>query len=739
MKEHIINILTKYIDSLNFIDDDLKNISIRYIEFCVYNYYKTITNNNTFIKELKDVLFVVQTFNKETFEWKILKTITLDNINVRKGLIYFAIYISSTNFLDYKLIEAYQSAKPNLLKAVSVNLWNIKYIEKMNYLNSIYIAEYRNNDISSFRAFNINIDNLLIHDLLCEFITGNIEVLKLNKKFFELFDESVKDKSKSSTINSFKDFSIDIFREQFKFYDTLDLSNILCAFYLFLWGFEPEYDLFPKSSGITYKALKRKEFFKEYRTGYRLVIYNPLDPVPLFDKWIVDYNVFATNFLLVNNTNGKSINFELVNDKIYRQYVKTWLWKDSTISIKAKLDYFFYVNRFFNFISSNKKNDDINTISLEEAVSYKNYILNTIESDTNASKYLYNIQGVLSYLKDNNLMKIEDNVLYHLKYPSKSKNKAKTVPLEDLNKLAYLMDKNGENSTLNKLYYLIFYIILQTEFRISHILALETDCVEETAKKGQYIINTKTKTSNGFDIREGITSYLKEQIDYISKITQGLRNECREKKLKKRLFITTNYSRKLIISSIRIESFNDYLSECCKELGIAHYNASNLRDTHMTKAEEYIIRKGLSEIEQTALTGHTNTNTVNRHYVESNITEMLELVHGIIIGNVDINGKIITYADESIANSKNEVENGCGYCQCDSCKDNSCLSCFMCNDFVATVDRIPYFEEQLQIINHKITEATIPHDKEDLLNIKQLLLNYLKALYIKREEVKSNG
>ncbi|WPC42390.1 tyrosine-type recombinase/integrase [Clostridium sp. JS66] len=739
MNEYIINTLSNHIDTLKFTDNYLKDICKDYIKVCTTNYYMPITNKYTFIRELKEVLNILQNCNKEDFYWKNLKITILDKMNIRKGLINFSIYLSSTDYFDYELQQEYQIAKINLLKAISTKSWNERNIRAMKYLNSIYITELGKMTDRFQIAFCINISNIIIHDLLCDFIDRNASVLRSNSTFFEVFENSIKDKSKLEKVKTFKDFSIDIFKEQFKFYDNINLSNILCSFYLFLWNFDPSYNLFPKSSGIDYKALKRKGFFKEYKEGYRSVLYNPLDPIPLFDRWIINYNGFDCNWLSVNHGNGISINFELVNTITYRYYIKSWFWKDSSISLKAKIDYFFHIYRFFNFISNKKNDNNLNTISLEETLCYKNYVLSTIDSDTNASKYIYNIRGILRYLKEENFIEMDDNVFYHLRYSSKSENTAKVVPDGDLNKLAIMLEKNAELSDLNKLYYLLFYIILETEFRLSQILSLEIDCVEETAKKGQYVINSKTKTSNGYTLPQSITIYVKKQIDYILKITQDLRNECREEDLKKRLFIKGNYSRKLIISPITSENFAEYLSECCKKLSIPHYNPSNLRDTHITKAKEFTIRNGLSDVEQNTLTGHTSTNTANRHYIESKIADMLELINGTIIGDIDINGNIVAHANESLANKENEVENGCGYCQCNSCKNTSYLSCFMCSDFVATLDRIPYFEEQIKIIDFKLLKVTIQHDKEDLLNIKQLLLNYLKALHLKREEIKNNG
>lgn len=353
-------------------------------------------------------------------------------------------------------------------------------------------------------------------------------------------------------------------------------------------------------------------------------------------------------------------------------------------------------------------------MTIEEVLLYKNHIFNIIDTDTNISKYLYNINGILRFLKEAGLMNFDDNIFFHLKYSSKSLNNSKAIPNDELILLANLLKSNSENSDLNKLYYLIYYIALETEFRITQILSLDIDCVDDTAKKNQYVLSSKTKTSEGEEIPQAITIYVKHHIDDIKRITQELRNECQEKDLMNRLFLKRNYSKKLIISPVTRENFNDYLSVCCKTLNIPHYSASNLRDTHITKAEEFRIRNGLSDIEQTILTGHKNIEIDSRHYVTYDITEMLELIHGTTIGNIDINGQVFKQLDSSIANSDNEVEEGCGYCNIKACSINSYLGCLMCNFFVSTIDRIPFFEEQIKIMDNKLLQ-------ENYLMIKRII------------------
>jgi len=57
----------------------------------------------------------------------------------------------------------------------------------------------------------------------------------------------------------------------------------------------------------------------------------------------------------------------------------------------------------------------------------------------------------------------------------------------------------------------------------------------------------------------------------------------------------------------------------------------------------------------------------------------------------------------------------------------------LCEYFIATIDRIPFFEEQINAIDKKIENALIIHDREDLVNKKRLLVNYLSRLLCLKE------
>ena len=158
----------------------------------------------------------------------------------------------------------------------------------------------------------------------------------------------------------------------------------------------------------------------------------------------------------------------------------------------------------------------------------------------------------------------------------------------------------------------------------------------------------------------------------------------------------------------------------------------------MTKAEEFIVRNQLSDMQQNILSGHRTTETDHRYYTDTDIRTLLESVHGIIIGNVDVNGRIIDESD-NVVSVENSVSNGCGYCSNSTCNDYSMLDCLMCKHFVTTISRLPYFEEAIKMIDHRIENTVITHDKEDLVNIKRLYVGFINEILKRREEDGKNA
>lgn len=88
----------------------------------------------------------------------------------------------------------------------------------------------------------------------------------------------------------------------------------------------------------------------------------------------------------------------------------------------------------------------------------------------------------MQFVNDYNVAKISKGVFYHLQHRNELNNTSRPIPDDDLNKLATVILENCDKGLIYKLYFTIFCICLETEFRISQIVALTADCVRENSK-----------------------------------------------------------------------------------------------------------------------------------------------------------------------------------------------------------------------------------------------------------------
>lgn len=467
-----------------------------------------------------------------------------------------------------------------------------------------------------------------------------------------------------------------------------------------------------------------------------------MEKTPECDKWLFCYKKSENSSIYEID----AVDFTRILSKTYRSWVKHYIWKED-VKVHSKLDPLPMFVKAFNYVHDIKTGAALNVFAtsgdetkfdVRDAMAYKNYILEAYENNRTRNAHIYSIRNLLRHVFRNNLGDIDAGVFYTLNHTvDQTYDNTCPIPNSELSQLSALIKEKASSDPLADMYSSIFFIALETEFRGSQIVSLPKNCLRETAKNGEYVVVSETKTSAGELVEQPISAYVEREIRHVMQITNIYREKCTNTRLKNHLFIVPGAKRNTFKPLSKVK-FNSFLKACCSELALPLYTLENLRDTHMTKAEEFKIRNQLSDIEQSVLTGHSSTVVDDIHYVKLDIREMLETLHGTIIGDVQLDGKIYSSLDSSITNSENEVSNSCGWCKSSSCNVMVNLDCPMCKNFVTTISRLPYFEEQVKILDKKIVAASIPHDKEDLVNIKRLMLRYIEEI-LKKKEAVENG
>lgn len=581
----------------------------------------------------------------------------------------------------------------------------------------------------------INCKDHIIRSYIQEFLyefTNCFAEKRLIDIFCENFDNSLND--------TFNEFNIDTLIHQIRYFASMNekplLVKIVASFYRFLYNYK-NIDVAHNNKYIA-AALHRQRIADEIASGYQIFVYNPLSSCPDIDKWIVCYQRTPHSEYI----DTEVFDFSSIQVKLYKKWFKEYVWY-SNGTIRTKRDIMYRILPILHYISNLKsgkilsifspKGTPHESITVSEINAIRNYIASSSNNSRTRNGTIASIRMFFNYISDVYPGAVPAATYYLLRSsPGKDYDSQKAIPITEIEAIAKVMKRNAETDILYAILYAVFYLALETEFRGSQIMRLTKDCVHEAAKKDEWVVLSDTKTSAGELTEQPITRYVKREIDEVIKLTETYRQNCSDTRLKNLLFIVPDI-RKGVYVPLKLHRFNNYLKDCCKIAGTPEYSMQNLRDTHMTLGEEYVVRNALSDIEQCIISGHKSTATDTIHYVDPDIKTMLEATYGIIIGNVDVEGKILKQVDKKVATSYNEVSHSCGYCNSSSCHDFSYLDCLMCKDFVTAPDRLPFFEERIKSVDELIQNATIPHDKEDLVNIKRLLLHYVEGILQMKE------
>lgn len=591
------------------------------------------------------------------------------------------------------------------------------------------------------------ISNIEIHGIRTILSYANIECEELlnqwlefykqkndNRECFHIVSANFDDSLKMFEINSLDDINFETYYNQLFYFNNkfnIKCAKLITSFYLFLSKhFNP--NLF-EDSNIDVMVLQRCGICEELLDGFKIINYNPVEDIPKEDKWLLFYRNIDKNNSATTSTGLILVDLTKIKSDEYRFWVKYYIWKN-TSSVKGRVDNLYALVDFFNYIYDLKNGIELSiyckpntslNINTNEIIAYKMYILNRRISEKTRRSYLSIVSRCLDNISLHQISSFEKGVFYSLKYKSDNSTNPRTLSNEEISKLVSYTKELSSDSVIDAIYHSIICLLLETEFRISQILSLTIDCIKEANKTNQYVIVSRTKISSEEE-QQPISIQTKRTLDNVINLTYQYRKDCAIDNLKTYIFLVPgkkNGTYKIITP----DNVRKYMKKCCENIGLPAYNASNLRDTHITKVKDFIAKNKMSALTEKVLTGHLSSNSDN-YYEDIDIRTLLEATYGMVIGDVDIKGKIIDKVPENISTDKNLVYHECGYCEAKTCHDNSYLECLMCKDFIATISRIPFFQKQIEFIDNEILKKEIRHDKEDLVNIKRLLLEYLNRL-----------
>lgn len=459
--------------------------------------------------------------------------------------------------------------------------------------------------------------------------------------------------------------------------------------------------------------LSRTSLTKELFEGYRTVFYNQMDKVPSYDKMLLLPNGEEKKSTQLTSESVVSIDFTKIQNKHFRQLVKEWFWA-STSSINTSsrevLKIAVFLNMFF------PDSEGVFDITQTICANYKSYVQSKWPKTETRNSRIYPILSFVRYLDNYTPINVDKECyLYLVNRGALNRNGPVGVKQEHLEQIAAYINDHKNDSHNSYCLYVMFHIALNTEFRVSQIVSLPSNCVKESLKANEYVINTNMKQS-GYEsvdqpcarvVKDIIFAYLNATDDYRSNLSSNLR---------KYLFIHEDITGK-VKTPFKAFQFSDYLKSICKELNLPSYTAKNLRITYITNAKAYAQRNGLSDLTLLRITNHANMDTVNNHYIQEQIIDALQATIGVIIGDVNIDGTISENSDGFNTSEDVSVANGLGFCQSMQCTNQGPLPCQRCKHFFTTIENIPYYRQEIKRLQTINNGSLRPHDAEDINNL----------------------
>lgn len=539
-----------------------------------------------------------------------------------------------------------------------------------------------------------------------------------NKKSTTLFPILLNNRK----ITSINDFSDKTFYQDFKMASSNFLSykgknlnahekSLLKNLYSYLLNKYPDnFDI------LTFDVINHNNIFKLIDENYRIVRRNIFDDVPLqYNKWIL----LDTNDIFV-------IDFNLVNQESFRDGLKKYFWEDTSSKTETKRLSFHALVKGLNTLP-----DNIKKIGIKETTNLKEKIAGDKLSQS-GFVYISNIRSMLLYFEEINLITINKTALNFLKMNNvKSKGVTSYYSKEDMAAiLKYLnnqvkTEKNDNLRVLTQLQLIATIYVLNTAMRLETVCNLKISDLNCIDNNYFYIADSKKEKNTKYNITPGI----KKLHDEILKITANYRTENPE--LSDYLFIYKRL-RGNNLSLLDKRKLNSKIKEVSKELNIEPLGITGVRNRFMNNIIYNLNTDNNGAIVQ-ALSKHS-LNVHYNHYFDNNIKDIALQLYGVTIGEANLKGMVLDKPNIDVK-KKDVVMNGRGYCSSDSCKENNVLDCLMCRYFRCTPVNIPYFKNEIEVLEKQISNETIDHEREFKIARKKLNVEYLFKCY----EIQSRG
>lgn len=572
-------------------------------------------------------------------------------------------------------------------------------------------------------------------------------------KYTLLFEESLSDEA--SDIKTYTDFNDTTFWTQAVFFrDNTDLTKkeanyclrLLVKFYRYLVNEHTDHHYFANSLHMSEALLFSCQLIQKIEEGYYVIPYS-MDADYQNRKRIVflmrGYSSLSTT---MKDDDFRTLDLSSIKSDFYRNELFKYYVSMSSVTVATWSGQIGYIRDALSLIENIKAekdypNPDQEYMNNQEAVFIRSFFSDERVKLATRNNQIGAIRRFLLWERDENMEISFDDMFfeYLTQYEEPSKTQGEAIPDDHLGKISEWLANQAATNHEMDLTYAVLHLALETEFRVSQICHLKIDCIKPSAKAHEYVVQTYHKTGHGRLESFVISELTYRHLTRIIENTEPFREKCTRRELAEYIFLYDGSMNTVALMNSR--KFRKCFQKACASLGLPRYTSRNIRDTHMTKSFEYVLKHGKSDLVMAALSKHKHLDTTKSHYIEQKLNEMLEATYGVIIGDLDDcynpSSHITEKIPAEIDNNSSVVENGCGNCKSAQCTMRNALPCLICDDFITTVEHEPAFRRAIEAVDKLIRQSGTKHDKDDLITIKLLLVMYLKAIYQKKQEMET--
>lgn len=575
---------------------------------------------------------------------------------------------------------------------------------------------------------------------------GKYYIPKFSMNFEDSLEEIAKD------INSYKDFNDTTFWAQANYFMNNDeltpkeltrCLRLLIMFYRYLVNKHTDHRYFDNTLHMSESLLFSENLFVRIKQGYYVMPFSTDANYHNYKRIIFLLRGYGSLSTRIKNDDYKAVDLSAIKSSFYRNELFRYYVSMPSVTVVTALGQIIHARDALAMIEDVKSqkgypNPAQDYMNNQEAVFIRSFYSDESIKLASRNNKIGAIRRFLLWERGEHKITFDDMFFeYLVQYEEPSMNHGKAIPDDHVAMISERLAHQASSSHEMDLTYAAFHLALETEFRISQICHLTVDCIKPSAKPHEYIIQSYHKSGHGRLDSFVISEQTYRHIMRIIENTEPYREKCKRKDLLNYIFLYDGTGN--TVSLMNSNKFRLWFQETCASLGLPKYTSVNIRDTHMTKSFEYVLRHGKSDLVMSALSKHKYLDTTKSHYIEQRLDEMLEATYGVIIGDLDDCYNPSTHITDIIPKDINKkehiVENGCGNCKSAQCTMKNALPCLICDHFITTVEHEPAFRRAIEAVDKLIQQSNTKHDKDDLTTIKVLLVMYLKSIYQIKEEM----